>query len=235
MVSYAGRGVHGDVVEALGSRVVGGAAPVGATLDPRDLGAEFDVSLTVIREALKVLAGKGLVASRQKRGTFVRPRADWNVLDADVIRWRVEGGEARAVLRDLAEMRAIVEPAAVRRAAEWRTGRHLADLEAALERMARAGDDAAEAVAADSDFHRALLAASGNEMLAMLHALTAPALRARDSIVHGPHGSADDPVPSHRAVLDAIRDGAAERAGAAMARLLAQADRDAHAAVRERA
>ncbi|NEB76622.1 FadR family transcriptional regulator [Streptomyces sp. SID14478] len=232
MVSYAGRGVHGDVVESLGSRVVGGQVAVGATLDPRTLVDEMGVSLTVIREALKVIAGKGLVASRQKRGTFVRPRTDWNVLDGDVIRWRIEGGEAEVVLRDLAEMRSIVEPAAVRRAAERRTQEQLADLESALDAMARAGSDAAEAVAADSAFHHALLVASGNEMLARLHELMAPALRARDSIVHGPHGCADDPVPSHRAVLDAIRDGDADRSGAAMAQLLAKAERDLDAAVR---
>ncbi|MFI8790883.1 FadR/GntR family transcriptional regulator [Streptomyces sp. NPDC055105] len=235
MVSYAGRGVHGGVVESLGSRVVGGEVAVGATLDPRTLVDNMGVSLTVIREALKVLAGKGLVASRQKRGTFVRPRTEWNVLDADVIRWRIQGGEADAVLRDLAEMRSIVEPAAVRRAAERRTEQQLSDLEAALDRMARAGDDPAEAVAADSDFHHALLVASGNEMLAMLHDLMAPALRARDSIVHGEHGCADDPVPSHRAVLDAIRDRDAARSGAAMADLLAKADRDLDLAVRGQA
>ncbi|MEK0098813.1 FCD domain-containing protein [Streptomyces sp. A475] len=173
MVSYAGRGVHGGVVESLGSRVVGGAVAVGATLDPRTLVDDMGVSLTVISEALKVLGSKSLVASRQKRGTFVRPCTEWNVLDADVICRCIEGCEVDAVLCDLAEMRSIVEPAAVRRAAERRTEQQLGDLEAAIDRMARAGDDAAEAVDADSDFHHALLVASGNEMPAMLHDLMA--------------------------------------------------------------
>ncbi|WP_432168377.1 FadR/GntR family transcriptional regulator [Streptomyces sp. bgisy031] len=192
------------------------------------------VSLTVISEALKVLGSKSLVASGQKRGTFVRPCTEWNVLDADVTRRRIEGCEVDAVLCDLAEMRSIVEPAAVRRVAERRTEQKLGDLEAALDRMARAGDDAAEAVAADSDFHRTLLVASGNEMPAMPHDLMAPALRARD-IVHGQHGCADDPVPSHRAVPDAIRDRDASRSGAAMADLPAKADRDLDLAVRGQA
>lgn len=91
MASYSGRGVHGQVVHILGARIVGGGIPVGATLDIRALGEELDVSLTVMRESLKVLASKGLIDARQKRGTFVTERSRWNLLDADVIRWRVEG------------------------------------------------------------------------------------------------------------------------------------------------
>lgn len=226
MASYAGRGVHGQVVELLGSRVVSGEIGEGDTLDLRALAEELDISLTVIRESLKVLAGKGLVAARQKRGTFVRPRTDWNLLDTDVIRWRVAGGKGDGLLRDLAEMRAIVEPAAVRCAAQRRTDEDLAALDEALAAMGEAGDDAASAAAADAAFHRALLAASGNEMLARLDLLMEPGLRARDSIVHAPHGSADDPVPSHSAVLDAIRDRDAEAAAAAMDALLAKSAAD---------
>ncbi|MFR9727818.1 FadR/GntR family transcriptional regulator [Saccharopolyspora sp. MS10] len=231
MTSHAGRGVHGQIVETLGSRIASGELASGGTLDLRSLSQELDVSLTVIRESLKVLAGKGLVAARQKRGTFVRPRAEWNMLDADVVRWRMAGGQGDALLRDFAELRAIVEPAAVRCAAERRTDADLAALEESLAVMGAAEADAA---AADSAFHSALLTASGNEMLARLHQLMEPALRARDAIVHAPHGSAGDPVPSHRAVLDAIRERDPEQASIAMADLLAKAATDFDRAVRSR-
>ncbi|WP_255955031.1 FadR/GntR family transcriptional regulator [Streptomyces odontomachi] len=232
MVLYAGRGVHGQVVESLGYRIVSGAVREGVTLDPRALGEELEVSLTVIREALKVLASKGLLAARQKRGTFVLSRADWNMLDSDVIRWRVAGGQGESLLRDLAEVRAIVEPAAVRCAALRRSEDDLAVLESTLQDMAAAGDDAHAAVTADTAFHRRLLAASGNEMLTALHQLMEPALQARDSIVHTTHAHTGDPVPSHRAVLDAIRDGDADRAAEAMVGLLAKASADFDLAVR---
>ncbi|MYS75402.1 GntR family transcriptional regulator, partial [Streptomyces sp. SID5926] len=127
MAAYSTRGVHGQVVQSLGARIVGGAVPEGTTLDVRALGEELDVSLTVMRESLKVLAGKGLVDARQKRGTFVRARKDWNLLDADVIRWRVEGGAGEDLMRDLADVRSIIEPAAAHRAALHRTQ---ADLDA---------------------------------------------------------------------------------------------------------
>jgi DNA-binding FadR family transcriptional regulator len=222
---YAGRGVHGQVVQRLGARVVGGVYAEGATLDVRALGAELDVSLTVLREALKVLAGKGLVDARQKRGTFVRPRAAWNLLDADVIRWRVEAGDADRVMRDLADVRAVVEPAAARRAALRRTDADLAALDAALTAMADARGDWTAAAEADARFHRALAAATGNEILALLDLLLEPGLRERDRLVHA-HPQAGDPVPSHRAVLDAVRDRDPARAEAAMVGLLAKAAED---------
>ena len=84
------RGLHGQAVDVIGERIVRGQTAPGDLLYPDQIEAELGVSKTVVREALRVLASKGLIDSRQKRGTFVRPRADWNLLDADVLRWRVE-------------------------------------------------------------------------------------------------------------------------------------------------
>ncbi|MFD7769222.1 FadR/GntR family transcriptional regulator [Streptomyces sp. NPDC059787] len=225
MASYSGRGVHGQVVHKLGARIVGGEIAEGEILDIGALGAELDVSLTVMREALKVLASKGLTDARQKRGTFVRERAHWNLLDADVIHWRMETGDGTQVLRDLADVRSIIEPAAAHRAALHRTDADLSALEAALEDMGRAKADSAAAAEADATFHRALLAATGNEMLRRMDMLLEPGLRERDRMVHA-HGDADDPVPSHRAVLDAIRDQDPAHAERAMVNLLAKAVAD---------
>lgn len=88
-----------------------------------------------MREALKVLAGKGLTDARQNRGTFVRERVHWNLLDADVIRWRMETGGGTQLLHDLADVRSIIEPAAAHRAALHRTDADPTALEAALEAM----------------------------------------------------------------------------------------------------
>ncbi|MEU7305240.1 FadR/GntR family transcriptional regulator [Streptomyces sp. NPDC007206] len=229
MTPYARRGVHGQTVEALARRILGGGIPEGATLDLVALQSELDVSLTALRESLKVLAAKGMVDARQKRGTFVRPRADWNLLDADVLRWQFEGGSTgdtdRLLLRNLAEVRAIIEPAAVRLAAERRTDADLAALDDALAAMDRAEPDPAHAVDADLAFHRALLAATHNELLERMEMVIESGLAHRDRIVHSsPHS--EDPVPAHRAVLDAVRDRDPQAAEAAMRALLDQAGRD---------
>ncbi|MFG2550809.1 FadR/GntR family transcriptional regulator [Streptomyces sp. NPDC048581] len=230
MTPYARRGVHGQTVEALARRILGGRIPEGATLDLVALQSELDVSLTALRESLKVLAAKGMVDARQKRGTFVRARADWNLLDADVLRWQFEGADHatdadRTLLRNLSEVRAIVEPAAVRLAAERRTDADLTALEAALEAMGERGADPGQAVEADLAFHRALLAATHNELLERMEMVIEPGLAHRDRIVHS-HPHSEDPVPAHRAVLDAVRDQDPRAAEAAMRALLAQAGRD---------
>ncbi|MFD7388329.1 FadR/GntR family transcriptional regulator [Streptomyces sp. NPDC059852] len=230
MTPYARRGVHGQTVEALARRILGGRIPEGATLDLVALQSELDVSLTALRESLKVLAAKGMVDARQKRGTFVRARSDWNLLDADVLRWQFEGaGEAtdadRTLLRDLAEVRVIVEPAAVRLAAERRTDADLHALEAALDAMGEDGAGPGHAVEADLAFHRALLAATHNELLERMEMVIEPGLAHRDRIVHS-HPHSEDPVPAHRAVLDAVRERDPAAAETAMRALLVQAGRD---------
>ncbi|MCX5530144.1 FCD domain-containing protein [Streptomyces sp. NBC_00006] len=235
MAGYARRGVHGQTVETIAHRVLSGRIGEGATLDLGALQDELGVSLTALRESLKVLAAKGMVDARQKRGTFVRPRADWHLLDADVLRWQFEtldgglaAGAGNPLLGDLDEVRGIVEPAAVRLAARRRTEADLAALDAALEAMGKSGGEggAAHAVEADLAFHGALLRASHNELLERMDLVIAAGLAYRDRLVHGTGRHPKDPVPSHRAVLDAVRAQDPDAAESAMRTLLDQAARD---------
>jgi len=226
VADYQLRGVHGQTVETLARRILSGEIPEGGTLDLLALREELDVSLTALREALKVLSAKGIIDARQKRGTFVRPRAAWNTLDGDVMRWRSAGPVDLDLLENLTEVRTIVEPAAARLAAQRANEDDLAALDATLTRMADAAD-AADAVAADLGFHRALLAATHNPLLTEMDRIIANGLAMRDKVVHGA-APTDDPVPSHRAVLDAIRAGDAAAAEQAMRELVAKANVDFH-------
>lgn len=225
MIQHRARGLHGQTVEVLARRIVSGALAEGATLDLTALQDELDISLTALREALKVLAAKGMVDARPKRGTFVRPRTDWRLLDGDVLRWQFAGHTPQRFFDDLHELRTIVEPAAAELAAVRAGESDLAALDAALTDMAAAGADAAAAVAADLAFHRALLTATRNELLLRLEVLLETGLAERDRLVHGAQPE-KDPVPSHRAVADAIRRRQPGRAASAMRRLLAKANDD---------
>lgn len=225
MVRYAARGLHGQTVEVIAERILTGVLAEGATLDIAALQAELDVSLTALREALKVLAAKGMVDARPKRGTFVRPRSDWSLLDADVLRWQFARQARPGMLADLHELRSIVEPGAASLAADRAAEEDLAALDGALDLMAAAGTDPTAAVAADLAFHRALLAATHNELLLRMEIVIETGLAERDRMVHGAL-STDDPVPSHRAVVDAIRDHDPGRASDAMRALLDKAVRD---------
>lgn len=224
MPAYSERGVHGQTVALIAQRILSGDPAERETIDVAALQAELDVSLTVVREALKVLAAKGLVDARQRRGTFVRPRADWNLLDGDVIRWQFSGRTDDRFLKNLHEVRGIVEPAGARFAAQRRTDGDLSALDDALAAMTESAGDPAAMVTADLAFHRALLAATHNELLERMEVVLETGLAERDRVVHG--AGHDDPVPSHRLVLDAIKAGDPDAAERAMRDLLDKARRD---------
>jgi len=226
MARYARRGVHGQTVEVIARRILAGEIAAGETLNMTALQEELDVSLTALREALKVLSAKGMVDARQKRGTFVRPRADWNLLDGDVIRWQFAEGADPRLFDKLHEVRSIIEPAAARLAASRATEDDLAALAGALDEMAAADGDPAAAVAADLNFHRVLLTATHNELLERMEVVMETGLAERDRLVHGGVEPHDDPVPSHRAVVEAIRAQDATAAETAMRGLLDKAVRD---------
>ncbi|MFD4637624.1 FadR/GntR family transcriptional regulator [Lentzea sp. NPDC058436] len=217
------RGVHGQTVEALAGRILAGEIGEGDTLDLPALREELDVSLTALREALKVLSAKGMIDARQKRGTFVQPRSSWNLLDTDVMRWQTEAGSDQGLFGELTEMRVIVEPAAARLAAERASDADVEALSAALDRMASARDLAAT-VRADLEFHRLLMAATHNTFLTQVERIIAIGLAERDKLVHGT--VEDDPVPSHREVVDAIRRRDPEAAYEAMRALVDKSGAD---------
>ena len=223
------RGIHGQTVEILGRRILRGQIAPGDTLDLTSLQDELDLSRTAMREVLKVLSAKGLVGARQKRGTFVRDRREWNLLDGDVMRWRSDSADQH-LLSDLDEVRTAIEPASAALAAARRTAADITALTEALQAMGAAGDDPAAAVAADIAFHRALAAAAKNELLGQVQRIMTPSLKLRDELVHA-RRDVRDPVPAHRALLDRVLAGDPAGAEAAMRQLLEESHWDAAAAV----
>lgn len=215
------RGLHGETVETIGSRIVNGYYEPGSQLPPQQLERELGISNTVLREAMRVLGAKGLIESRQKLGTVVKPRSSWSLLDADLLRWQ-EGHEDASFLYDLAEVRFIIEPAAARLAARRRTDQDLERLRSALREMIGAGTDGAIVIDADLGFHRALLYAAHNELLSRMEFIFESGLRARDMLVHN---STDwpDSVPVHSAILAAVEAGDSAAAERAVLELLDQA------------
>jgi GntR family galactonate operon transcriptional repressor len=215
--------VHGQTVEALAGRILAGEIGEGDTLDLPALREELDVSLTALREALKVLSAKGMIDARQKRGTFVQPRSSWNLLDTDVMRWQTQADADHGLFDELTEMRVIVEPAAARLAAERASDADIEALSGAVDRMASARDLAAT-VRADLEFHRLLMAATHNAFLTQVERIIAIGLAERDKLVHG--RVEDDPVPSHRAVVAAIAARDPEAAYEAMRALVDKSGAD---------
>lgn len=213
-------------VDSIGQRIIRGEIAPGDTLDVEELEREYDASRTVIREALRVLAAKGMVGARPKRGTFVLPRAEWSLLDPDLMRWQFAEQPDEQFLENLAEVREIVEPAGARLAATRRSDHELEAMRLTLALLDDTSADPADVVDADLKFHRTLLCAAHNELLARLETVIETGLRARDLLVHG-GGTWAESVSAHRAVLEAVENSDPDEADAAMHRLLDQAARDA--------
>jgi GntR family transcriptional regulator, galactonate operon transcriptional repressor len=225
--TYTPVGLHGRLVHELGRRIVRGDLAPGEPIAVDDLPGDAG-SRTVVRETMRVLTAKGLVEPKPKVGTRVRPREHWNLLDPDVLAWQREVAIGPRALRDLGEVRAIVEPAASRLAAERHTAATLAPIVDAHARMRSAAglDDREGFVEADVDFHSAILAASDNELLRALSDVIVAALRARDRLALARVGVTDESVRTHAAVLDAIGDGDGDRAERAMRELVESAAGD---------
>ncbi|MGW4244677.1 FadR/GntR family transcriptional regulator [Nocardia sp. NPDC004722] len=215
------KGLHAQTVEVLGHRIVSGTYAPGHIINPDALTSELGVSRTVVREAFRVLAAKGLLGARQKLGTYVRPRPEWNLVDADVLEWLL-GEPGSELLESLAEVREILEPAAARRAAVRRTEEHLERMQEALAEM---GHGTPEAVAdADLRFHHLIFEAAGNPLLLVLYRLVEPVVHARATRVF--HGHHDDPIEVHSPLLAAIRSGDPDLAERASRQLLVIAIHD---------
>ena len=199
------KNVHGGTVDLLGEAIVTGRYPVGSSLPPEPLLCdELGVSRTVIREAVKSLIAKGLLVTGPKLGTRVLSEEQWNWFDPDVVAWQSRAGLSREFLRDLQELRRLVEPAAVRLAAERATPHDIAEIEAAYAGMKRSIEEGGDYVSHDLRFHQGLLRAGHNRMVAQMGKALGALLRTSFEISTArPHGPATS-LPLHRAVLDAV-------------------------------
>src|SRR5262249_42971176 len=132
--TFSRRSLHGQVAHDIGRRILGGLVKPGELLPSEtELSQQLGVSRTALREAIKVLAGKGLIESRPKTGTRVRPRESWNFLDPDVLTWAFDGNAAEHYIDELYELRRVIEPAAAAFAAERASVADIARMEAAFE------------------------------------------------------------------------------------------------------
>jgi DNA-binding FadR family transcriptional regulator len=213
-MSAPGRGLHGHVLDTLGPEIAGGEYPPGSVLRTDELAQRFDVSRSVMREAVRVLESMHLVESRRRVGVTVRPKSQWNVYDPQVIRWRLAGADRPHQLRSLTVLRSAVEPVAAGLAARHATAAQCAELtECALGMVAHSRGHQLEGyLHHDVAFHRVILTASGNEMFARLADVVAEVLTGRT------HHAVmfDDPDPAavtlHVKVAEAVRAGDAEGA-----------------------
>lgn len=204
-----------QVVDTLGASIATGKRPAGSPLPTEQLLlAEFQASRTVLREALKVLAAKGLISTRPRRGTIVEPESAWNLSDADILNWLLQRKNTLPLMLEFADIRLAIEPAAASLAAARRDPEGIAAISAALARMQDAMSGEADAVEADIEFHLAILKATDNRFFWSLRHMIEVALRFVIRVTNQRKGVEQASYDEHRRIYERIEahDGATAEA-----------------------
>jgi GntR family galactonate operon transcriptional repressor len=206
------RNLREQLVDQLGGDIVCGRLQPGDALpNEEELLNRYDVSRTVLREALNVLSGKGLLDARPRRGTIVRPRSEWSQLDAEILGWRSDPQTSDDHMDRLMELRRIIEPPAAALAAKRATAADRTAISDAYAAMVTATDDVPAFVDADMCFHIACLGAARNEfLLPVTHAIRASLVTSMRITNRDSERNRTVTLPLHKAILDAIlaRNGA---------------------------
>ena len=215
-----------QVSRELGRRIVSGTyAPGDLVEDEAALAERYKVSRSVIRDAVKILVGKGLLEVRRGIGTRVRSRANWGLLDDDVLAWYQSAPPNGEILRQLMDIRLVFEPKAARWAADRATDEERAQIGTAIERMEDETASVEDFVIADAVFHRSILRAAHNEFLAAMEGVIFSALLSSIRLTNRDPRENEDSIPFHREVYEAIAVQDGERAERVMEMLLGDAGR----------
>ncbi|MEY3145590.1 MAG: hypothetical protein RL342_1261 [Pseudomonadota bacterium] len=221
------KNVHGNTVDYLAEAVVVGRfGAAGALPSEALLCAELGVSRTVVREAVKSLVAKGLILTGPKVGTRVQASDQWNWFDPDVIAWQARAGLTPEFVRDLQDLRLIVEPAAIRLAAQRATQHDIDNIEAAFAGMKSAIFEGGDYVSHDLRFHQGLLLASHNRMLVQMSKALSALLRTSFEISTRRKNGPLLALPLHRAMIDAVINRLPDQAEAAVRVLIESARAD---------
>lgn len=180
-----------------------------------ELAAHYGTSLSVTREALKMLAAKGMLASRPRQGTHILPRSSWSLLDTDVLRWLFQRRDPADVLRQFNQLRVAIEPAAAEFAARFAWPRGVQRIAQAFERIERCDREGADSLEPRIAFHAAILEASRNPFYRQFQAALGTALHLSSRVRRGA-GNAVPDIGAYAAVRGAIAGGNWEEARAFM-------------------
>ena len=216
-----GKNLTHSIVQELGTAIVTG---VYSDKHPfpieSELCLQYQASRPVLREAVKMLTSKGLLAALPRRGTWVQPEAQWNLLDPDILGWILERKFSTRLLQEFTQVRAAIEPAAAALAAQAADRSLLQPIAQALERMRAAGRGKDDPLESDIAFHVAILRATNNRFYSQFTDLISTALRFSIRATNRYKGVRLASIPDHKAVADAILARRPQAAAKAMRTLI---------------
>ncbi|MDG1905546.1 MAG: FadR/GntR family transcriptional regulator [Arenicella sp.] len=184
---------------------------------------QLEVSRSAAREAVKSLAAKGLISSRARQGIRILPESQWNLFDADVLRWLSITNPSLELIRECAELRVAMEPEAAALAATRQNRKKLDLVCAALNEMRLAETGAADPLEADISFHLSILSASENRFFIQLGRIIDTTLRGSIRFTNHRSGLPAASYADHKLIYDAIVAGEASEAANSSRQLMEEA------------
>ena len=210
-----------QVARILGARIVSGEFQPGDSLPIEgELCQAYGVSRSTIREAVKNLAAKRLIEVAPKIGTRVLPFSSWNLLDPDVLSWRLNAQFDRRIVEDLYEMRQCFEPRACCLATRDGTDEDLEHVRRCYADMLSMLHTPALAASAETEFHLAIIAATHNGLFVTIGGAVKTALRVSFALTQKSPGRQPIDLSPYEAVLSALLARRGEEASEAMRGLL---------------
>lgn len=227
---------HHAIARELGIDVIDGRWAVGQSHTLEEVQARFGVSRTVAREVSRQLEAMGLIRTRRRLGLVAQPIADWNVLDSQLIDWRLHSSNREEQIYSLTQLRLAVEPAAAESAARFASIHTRASLLPLASEMRRTGEAGQlhEFMKYDIEFHATLLKSCGNELFAALSDLVAVVLQGRTELGLMPAQPKPEALAGHEAVAEAVFRGDAAGARSAMEGILQEVREAFHEAEQAR-
>jgi GntR family transcriptional regulator, galactonate operon transcriptional repressor len=218
------KGAARKAVDTLGRWIADDVfSPQSAMPTEPELAHSLGVSRATVRDAIKVLSGKGLVRTARRYGTRVLPAEDWNLLDRDVIDWhRADHPRMRRIFAETTELRSVLEPAAAALAADRGTEGQIGIIRDAAYAMHPEAGDIQALFKADCRFHVTILDATGNHVMRQFRQIIVTMLRVSYEV--GVAQPENGPVSrqGHIDVAEAIAARNGEEAARRMARMLAR-------------
>ncbi len=198
--------LHEQVAKALSVKIMSRELePLSLLPNEDELCKMFEVSRTVIREAIRFMDAKGLVEARPRIGTRICEPSKWILTDSLLMQWRIESDPNISLIEDLVELRSVIEPKAAGLAAKRATDQQIDKMFEALEIMKNAQDIDAQ-IEADIAFHLSILEACGNElMISSLRPVIVSTLGPTFRRYMKDMEEAKQSIPVHAAVITAIK------------------------------
>ena len=211
------RNLNGIVASEIGKKIIQGFfKPASILPDENSLSAQFGVSRTVVREAIKGLSAKGLVETRPRRGTIVLPTKFWNYLDSDILLWQEGADPNPEFLQKLVEVRTIIEPPAAELAASRATIEEIENINEQYENMREYYTNIEMYIEADVRFHSSILEACHNELLRPISNVIRTAMVTSLRITNYKANENEQSLSFHLNILNAIKEKDDAKAGTTM-------------------